>query len=133
MNREERIKQLKQQIEELAKQIRPLQEELNEMYKSQSDDTEAKIERVRRMKDAFTLDELRFAARNRCDCGAGLAYPKKIGVWGSWDCSDILLGRAIPKDQEGSKTHVSPLPFQFYEIKSEDQPSANVETTRPQN
>jgi hypothetical protein len=83
------------------------------------------------MKDAFTLDELIFAARARCDCGVGLAYPKGIGIRGSWFCSDILLGRALPKSNPGSKGHIDELPFSFYEIKSENQPSEGGATTRP--
>lgn len=74
--------------------------------------------------------ELVYAAFNRCPCGAGLAYDPREGVGGSWDCSDILTGRAIPMDQPGWVTHTARLPFVFYEIKSERQPSANGATTR---
>ena len=83
------------------------------------------------MEKTYTDDELIYAATSRCPCGAGLAYPKNIGSRGSWDCSDILTGRAIPKDQPGSKMHGGPWPFVFYEVKSEQQPSANGATTRP--
>lgn len=93
----------------------------------------------------FTDDQLRYAASSRCECGAGLAYPKDPTVrqvkewmsdspfnyWDHWDCSDILTGRAVPKGQEGSKMHSGKYPFAFYEIKSENQPSANGATTRP--
>lgn len=72
----------------------------------------------------FAADELTFAARSRCKCGLGLAYPNDTGMHGSWDCSGVLLGAAA-KDQP----HDS-LPFAFYEIKSENQPSANGATTR---
>jgi hypothetical protein len=92
----------------------------------------------------FTDDKLIYAAHSRCDCGAGLAYPKDPTVrqikewmadspflmWDHWDCSDILTGRAIPKGQEGAKVHSGKLPFTFYEIKSENQPSAHGATTR---
>lgn len=123
--------QLKKEIDELEAQIKPRRARLDDIYQEENDNVSEKIERVRRMQDKFRLEELRFSATVRCDCGAGLAYPKDIGIHGSWDCSDILLGRAIPKGQEGSKMHASPLPFAFYEIKSEDQPSANGATTRP--
>ncbi len=83
-----------------------------------------------------TEDDLTYAATSRCPCGAGLAYggmciepPFKIPSY--WDCSDILLGRAVPSGQPGAVTHTDRLPFSFYEIKSEGQPSARGATTRP--
>ena len=79
----------------------------------------------------FSDDELIYAARDRCPCGAGLAYPKGIGRNGYWDCSDILTGRAKPKDDPESVDHTPQLPFTFYEIKSELQPSQGFDTTRP--
>lgn len=83
----------------------------------------------------LTEKDLRYSAYSRCDCGAGLAYPKdpkyfKYLMDGHWDCSDIWLGRAIPEGEEGAVKHCGELPFAFYEIKSEDQPSANGATTR---
>lgn len=79
----------------------------------------------------FTDDELRYSATARCPCGAGLAYPKGVDLrdWRacSWDCADILTGRAVP----GHRTHTDRLPFAFHEIKSELQPSANGASTRP--
>lgn len=74
----------------------------------------------------FTAEELRFAATARCPCGAGLAYPKDIGGTGWWECSAILMGT----DSKGVK-HGGQLPFLSWEVKSEDQPSANGRTTRP--
>jgi hypothetical protein len=77
-----------------------------------------------------------FAASSRCPCGAGLAYdetcveePFKIPSY--WDCSAILLGKAVPSGQAGSVQHTDRLPFAFYEIKSENQPSAKGASTRP--
>lgn len=58
--------------------------------------------------------QLIYAEENRCPCGALLAY--KYGTQ-EWDCSDILLGKAIPKDQPGSKKHTVPLPFAFYKVR----------------
>ena len=59
----------------------------------------------------------------RCPCGAGLAYdpkgPSGVIHGGWWDCSDILLGRAIPRGEPGWRMHEDRLPFVFYEIKSE--------------
>lgn len=72
----------------------------------------------------FTPDELTYAARDRCSCGAGLAYPDDSGMHGRWLCSAILTGQAAP-----GTTHTPPLPFQFYDLKSEN--SAGHGTTRP--
>lgn len=67
-----------------------------------------------------------YSATARCPCGAGLAYVKNGDIRGSWDCSKILLGEADPEVQ-----HTARLPFVFYEVKSENQPSAEGRTTRP--
>lgn len=76
----------------------------------------------------FTPDELRFAAYDRCPCGAGVAYPKNlVDMRGNWYCSAILMGKADVKVE-----HTRPLTFMMYDIKSEDQPSANGATTRPE-
>lgn len=82
----------------------------------------------------FRDDELVYAAFARCPCGAGIAHWTKAAPFGDtafWDCSDILTGRATPKSQEGSVQHTARLPFAFYEIKSERQPSARGASTRP--
>lgn len=70
-----------------------------------------------------------YAATNRCPCGAGLAY--EPGGEREWDCSAILLGEAIPSGEPGAVQHTARLPFAFYEIKGENQPSAEGATTRP--
>lgn len=78
--------------------------------------------------------DLIYAAEARCPCGAGLAYEKDAGPYGDkavWDCSAILLDAAIPSGQPGSVQHTGQLPFVFYDIKSEKQPSAGGVTTRP--
>ena len=107
--------------------------------------------------EPFTQAALLFTADSRCRCGAGLAYPKE-GVDGkrptSWYCAAWLLGEvelereATP--EEGAKNcprnwikcwagaawgtdgmvHDS-YPFTFYDLKSENQPSAQGRTTRP--
>lgn len=84
--------------------------------------------------------ELLYAAAARCACGAGLAYaPSDPGAPSlpfkgpsAWECSDILTDRAIRSGQPGAKVHDEPAPFMFYEIKSENQPSAQGATTRPE-
>lgn len=82
------------------------------------------------------LKGMTFAATARCQCGAGLAYDDTCVVQpfrgpSYWDCSAILLGDAIPMGQDGSVQHSDHYPFAFYEIKSENQPSAQGATTRP--
>lgn len=81
-------------------------------------------------------DRLIYAAYSRCSCGAGLAYDPCfedatsvfVGcLSGCWDCSAILTGVA-----DKAVTHTDKLPFAFYEILSEQQPSAHGATTRPQ-
>lgn len=90
---------------------------------------------------APTLERLLFAATARCRCGAGLAYvPEHVERLGlnseaaSWRCSALLLmsREELEKEPTGDAArHDGPLPFAFYEIKSERQPSANGVTTRP--
>ncbi len=83
-----------------------------------------------------TDQDLVYAAHSRCPCGAGLAY---VPAWYDkpdspahrcWDCSAILLGTAVPKGGDGWVQHTGKLPFVFYEIPSEKQPSARGATTR---
>lgn len=79
--------------------------------------------------------KLVYAATSRCPCGLGLAYERAKESWRDakrgtadwWDCSGIILGTADPNVQ-----HTAKLPFRFYEVKSEEQPSANGATTRPE-
>lgn len=70
-----------------------------------------------------------YAATARCQCGAGLAYHYGTGVRGEWACSDILTGRISHADIQKHQA----FPFVFYEINSENQPSAYGRTTRPGN
>jgi len=113
--------QLLAEVAELEEAIKPKRERLNELYRLQAEAVDQRIKLADQGKGNFTLDELRFAATTRCECGAGFAYPLNIGGQGAWHCSDILLGRAIPSNQEGGKSHSSSMPFAFYEVKSEDQ------------
>lgn len=87
-------------------------------------------DRLRRLLDgdataAFDAAELRYAAYTRCACGAGMAYPTEASLHGSWRCSAILRGTASRHVE-----HSRPMPFAFYEIKAEGQPSAYGATTR---
>jgi hypothetical protein len=120
-------KELQEKIEALETELKPLKQALRELWITESINAEDKVARCEQGKDKFTLEELTFSALARCGCGAGIAYPKNIGIHGAWYCSAILLGEAKP-----GTTHNSPLPFAMYEIKSENQPSAGGVTTRPQ-
>lgn len=114
----------------LLAQAKTIEARRNEDFRAKGAIVEQRVKQLWDNPDAatpFTLDELRFAAGARCTgCQLGLAYPKDVGFRGSWTCSGILLGSAL----HDATKHDS-LPFMFYEIKSEDQPSANGATTRP--
>lgn len=79
----------------------------------------------------FTDDELIYSAFSRCPCGEGIAYPKNISPSGSWHCAGILTGRAKTLPNWKEVQHDGDKPFTFWEVKSENQPSANGATTRP--
>jgi hypothetical protein len=58
----------------------------------------------------------------RCACGALYAYdPATIAPAGprprAWDCSDILLGAAVPSGKPGALTHGDTMPFIFWKVK----------------
>src|SRR4051812_32242019 len=74
----------------------------------------------------FEDSELVYAATARCLCGAGLCYPSNVSTHGAWRCSGVLTHRC--KHDVGQH---DVFPFVFYEIKSEQQPSAKGATTRP--
>jgi hypothetical protein len=95
---------------------------------------EAHDERIAEGRALPLAERLIYAAEARCPCGAGLAYdpfanddPIFRGPT-FWDCSAIILGTA---ETDGFLRHTDRLPFAFYEIKSERQPSARGVTTRP--
>ena len=117
---------LLREIHELELRLQPKREQLNEIYRAEESIIEQRIKACNRLEGSFELHELLFASESRCRCGAGYAYPNGISLHGSWVCSAILLGQA----EKGSE-HSGDLPFAFYEIKSENQPSAYGITTRP--
>lgn len=83
------------------------------------------------MTKTLTADDLVWAATARCQCGAGLAYPKGAApVGGAWDCSAILLGEAIESGQPGAVQHTGRLLFAFYKVTSERNVQGR-QTTRP--
>lgn len=96
---------------------------------------QASAQRNAELKAKSLADRIVYAAHSRCPCGLGLAHdptyedessPFRGPLSGCWDCSGILLGTADP-----SVKHTDRLPFAFYEILSEQQPSAYGATTRP--
>src|SRR5947208_622453 len=105
---------LKNEIAELDAQIEPKRKRLHEIWSERSDGVKDRIKHAEHGNGDFKLDELRFAATWRCACGAGMCYPKDIDIHGSWECSAILLGRAVAGSSHDS-------PFAFYEAKSEEQ------------
>jgi hypothetical protein len=75
------------------------------------------------------LRRLVFSAKERCECGAGLAYDKRAGS-PAWDCSAILLGDALlVSGERGVCDHRAPC--SYYEVVSERHPAAQGESTRP--
>ena len=82
------------------------------------------LEAVQRYFKEHPEDALVFSAYSRCKCGGPLFYRNgsERGMHGSWSCW------AKEKGAEGEHAE---LPFAFYEVKCEDQPSANGATTRP--
>jgi len=108
-----------------------------ESLRKQADTVAAAAMQLKRQELTATelASRLVYSAYTRCPCGAGLAYdpacedpnsPFKGPFSGYWDCSEILLGTA-----DRTKKHTDKLPFAFYEIKSEEQPSSQGATTRP--
>lgn len=124
MQNEEQM--LEQQITELKAKLESLENQLDIIYLEKSKKISERVKSARKGLGDFKSEELIFAALSRCPCGAGLAYPKDIGINGAWNCSAILMGIADTKT-----LHEDALPFAFYEVKSELQPSANGATTRP--
>lgn len=123
------MSETKSEIEFLELQAKDHEEKARELRKKIADTKHAEL------KAAPLADRLVYSAWSRCPCGAGLAYDPcfedensvfKGPLSGCWDCSAILLGIA-----DKGVTHTAQLPFAFYEISSEGQPSANGATTRP--
>jgi len=115
--------------EELISEARSCDEQAKKLRKQAQEIRHAEL------KAKAVGDRLVYSAYARCPCGAGLAYDPCfedensvfVGpLSGYWDCSAILLGAA------GSTKHTAKLPFAFYDILSEGQPSACGATTRPQ-
>lgn len=92
-------------------------------YRVRADGVLARLDQGARFDD----DELIYAASKRCRCGAGMAYPKGIGMHGFWECSSLLTHRETP----GEMVHTERLSFAHYEIVNEKQRSAAGLTTRP--
>lgn len=92
-------------------------------YRERADSVLTRLEQGARFDD----EQLIYAAAKRCRCGAGMAYPKGMGMHGFWECSDLLTHRARP----GEVAHTDRLSFAHYEIVNEKQRTAAGATTRP--
>lgn len=84
-------------------------------------------------------DGLIFSSTSRCrKCGSGLCYPQDPKIQrnrdddlaGTWWCMDAYFA-LLAKDKTFPYREHACFPFTFYEIKSEEQPSACGSTTRP--
>lgn len=124
----------REKIAELARSLDDLSADVSKQLR---DIYEKEAERVAKQK-TFKDDELIYAAYTRCKCGAGMAYPEGISIHGAWRCSAQLKsglnGESIDDTTyrtEDGVEHTKDYPFMYYEIKSENQPSANGATTRP--
>lgn len=58
-----------------------------------------------------------------CDCGAPMAQDDANR---RWDCSDILLGVAVEKDQPGSLRHSDVMPYAFWKVRPDRSGKAPV-------
>lgn len=130
-NIENKLIEIKEKIvqkeKEFKESMKPLEDEYTTLCVAIRNKTAARIQKAEQGKGDFKEEELIFSAHTRCECGSGMAY-SKLGteLMGSWVCSAILMGSA---DKE--VLHTSSLPFAFYDLQSELQPSANGQTTRP--
>lgn len=121
----------KDEEDAVLEQARQITERRNAAYVEETKRVEARVlslatHGVTAEHPAFADADLTYAATARCRCGAGFAYPNNSGMHGRWDCSAILKGAAA----HGTE-HDGALPFAFYSVKSEQQPSAGGVTTRP--
>ena len=124
MNNQQQMRITEEQYDKASQQKEDAEKIINAYFAQKQEDFEARWERFKKG-EPFKPDEIRYAARSRCACGAGMAYPVGCGMRHHWDCADVLLQKV--------KTNVGhdSFPFAFYEIKEEGQPSANGVTTRP--
>lgn len=115
-----------EQFEEARRAKDSAQNIISEYSKQVQEAFNARWERFDKNHEAFNDEELVYAAHVRCEkCQAGMAHPKDCGPWHQWTCSNVLKGIGEDKGHQA-------LPFAFYEVKEEFQPSANGATTRPQ-
>ena len=84
--------------------------------------------KVQRKREAL-MRRLVFSAKDRCACGAGLAYDRRAGQ-PIWDCSAILLGDALfASGERGVCEHSNRC--SYYEVISERHAAAEGASTRP--
>ena len=121
-----------EQLNEIVKHGSEASSELGKRHIAEAEATEQRINAIIKgdFNQKYTDDDLIYAATSRCQCGSGFAYPKGSGMHGKWVCSSILKAeeKALPPTN-----HSGDMPFAFYSVKDEGQPSAMGATTRPQN
>lgn len=100
-----RLNELELEIRKLEKAIEPLYQEKERIFHEKQKLIQDRLDACLKGKYSFTREELRFAKTEECTCGAKLAYPIGIGMYGAWYCSDVLMDRNA--DQE----HIDPIPF----------------------
>lgn len=114
-----------EQYKEAIRSKRKADEVINAYHKEACQRFDTRWEAFEERGLPFKDEDLIYAAFARCKkCNAGMAYPKGCGPSHQWTCSDVLKGIGTDGGHEA-------LPFAFYEVKSENQPSANGATTRP--
>lgn len=110
-----RIKELEDYIFTEEQDLSVYKNELNQLRKKYTEETKENVTLAKQKKFAFKKEDLIFALTANCrGCQQRLAYPRNIGMFGSWYCSAILLGTA-----EIGTTHDNEYPFTMYEIKSD--------------
>jgi len=115
----------KDQYQQAREQKAAAEKIINDYCRQEAQAFDAKWTKFQNGELVFSDDELCYAAYSRCrKCGEGLAYPKDCTSHHQWTCSRVLKGEAKDGDHDAFS-------FVFYEVKSEDQPSAQGATTRP--
>ena len=111
----------REQYEEARKQHDEAEKVIQSWHAEEAERRESRWQEYLTGKRFFTDDELRYARDLLCPCGHGMAYPKESRLNGAWECSAALKGL--------SPAHSEPLPFAFYDVKSEEQGDGK-QTTR---
>ncbi|MDO8610118.1 MAG: hypothetical protein Q7R95_06190 [bacterium] len=114
-----------QQYEEAVSKCDEYEKIIHAYNKQSIENFDARWKRFNKNNEFFRDEDLVYSAYTQCKkCGAGLAYPKDCDAHHQWTCSNVLKGIGTDKGHDAFS-------FIFYKIKSEQQPSAQGLTTRP--